>query len=167
MTSNISSDPLQICFCENGIPNCNVKEIDTVRGKKFTLMAVIVGQNNGVVPSSVRTSLDDDIHISVAQRIQDIGKECTPISYRLSSSKKATSLVLFPDGPCRDARISRRLVTVNFLPCPDGFTLDGSECVCEERLQKYTNSCNVDDNSITRASYTFWMGSVFENKTFI
>ena len=166
VTSNISSDPLQICFCENGIPNCNVKEIDTVRGKKFTLMAVIVGQNNGVVPSSVRTSLDDDIHISVAQRIQDIGKECTPISYRLSSSKKATSLILFPDGPCRDARISRRLVIVNFLPCPDGFTLDGSECVCEERLQKYTNSCNVDDNSIMRASNTFWMGSVFENKIF-
>ena len=66
VTSNISSDPLQVCFCESGIPYCNVKEIDTVRGKEFTLMAVIVGQNYGVVPSSVRTSLSSDIKISAA-----------------------------------------------------------------------------------------------------
>ena len=166
VTSNISSDPLQICFCENGIPYCNHKEINIVRGKEFTLMALIVGQNYGVVPSSVRTSLDNDIQISTTQRIQDVGKECTPISYRLSSSKNAITLVLFPDGPCRDARISRREIIINFLPCPDGFTLDGSECVCEERLRKYTTSCNVDDNSIQRASNTFWMGAVYENKTF-
>ena len=148
VTSNISSDPLQVCFCESGIPYCNVKEIDVVRGKEFTLMAVIVGQNYGVVPSSVRTSLSSDIKISAAQRIQATGKECTTIRYRLSSIKNTTHLVLFPDGPCKDTGISRRVVTINFLPCPDGFTLDGSECVCEKRLQMYTNSCNVDDNSI-------------------
>ena len=62
--------------------------------------------------------------------------------------------------------MSRRVVTINFLPCPDGFTLDGSECICEERLQKFTNSCNVDDNSIMRASNTFWIGSVYENGTY-
>jgi hypothetical protein len=169
VTSNISSDPLQVYFCENGILdlNCsNHKEIDIIRGKEFTLMALIVGQNYGIVPSSVRTSLNTDIEISAAQRIQATGKECTAIRYRLSSVKNTTHLVLFPDGPCRDVGISRRIVTINFLPCPDGFILDGSKCVCEERLQKYTNSCNVDDNSIMRASNTFWIGTVYENGTF-
>ena len=166
-TSNISSDPLQLCFCVNDTLKCSDLEIDTVRGKKFALMALIIGQNNGVVPSSVRTSLDNDIKISTTQRIQSTGKQCTPVTYRLSSNKNSTSLVLFPDGPCRDTGMSRREITVNFLPCPDGFTLDGSECVCEERLQRYTNSCSVDDISIRRDSNTFWMGAVYENKTFV
>ena len=165
-TSNISSDPLQICFCENDIPYCSHRVIDTVRGKEFTLMAMIIGQNSGIVPSSVRTSLDNDIKISATQRIQYTKKECIPITYRLSSNKNTIRFILFPDGPCRDTGISHREITVNFLPCPDGFTLDGSECVCDKRLQRYTNSCNVDDNSIERNSNTFWMGAVFENETF-
>ena len=165
-TSNISSDPLQICFCENGIPDCSDQERDTVRGKEFSLMALIVGQGGGIVPSSARTSLDNDIQISAAQRIQATGKECTPISYRLSSNKNTTTLVLFPDGPCRDTGISRREITINFLPCPDGFTLQGSECVCEQRLQKYTNSCSVDTSSIRRDKNSFWMGALYENGSF-
>ena len=166
ITSNISSDPLQLCFCVNNSIKCSKCEINIVRGKKFTLMALIFGQNNGVVPSSVRTSLDNDIQISAAQRMQDVGKECTPIVYNLSSSKNKTDLILFPDGPCRDTQKSRRIIAINFLPCPNGFTLDGSECVCELRLQKYTNSCNVDNNSIMRDSNTFWMGAVYENGTY-
>ena len=165
-TSNISSDPLQLCFCVNVTLKCSDLEIYTVRGKTFTLMALIIGQNSGVVPSSVRTSLDNNIKISDTQRIQSTGKQCTPVTYRLSSNKSTTKLVLFPDGPCRDTGISRRKITINFLPCPDGFTLEGSECVCEERLQRYTNSCSVDDSSIRRDSNTFWMGSVYDNGTF-
>ena len=125
-----------------------MRAVDTIRGKEFTLMALVVGQNSGVVPTSVRTSLDNDLQISATHRIQDIGKECGPITYCLSSTKSTTALVLFPDGPCRDTGMSRREITISFLPCPDGFTLEGSKCVSEERLQKYTNSCSVDDNSI-------------------
>ena len=166
ITSNISSNPLQICFCKNDIPHCSNIMIDAVRGKEYTLMVLIVGQNNGIVPSSVKTSLDNDIQICATQHIQKIEKECTPITYRLSSNKSTTSLILFPDGPCRDTGISRREITINFLPCPDAFTLDVSDCVCEKRLQRYTNSCNVDDNSIERNSNTFWMGAVYDNATF-
>ena len=166
ITSDISSDPLKVCYCVNTIPDCSDWTIDTLRGKEFTLMALVVGQNGGVIPSSVRTSLDNDIQIKAEQRIQATGKECTPITYRLSSKKNTTSLVLFPDGPCRDANRSRSEISINFLPCPVGFNLEGSECVCEERLRKYTNSCSVDDSSIRRDSNTFWMGAVYDNGTF-
>ena len=166
ITSNISSDPIQVCFCDNDVLNCSDVKMAAVRGKEFTLMVLIVGQNDGIIPSSVRTSLDNDIHISAAQRIQLTAKECKPLKYRLSSVKNTIELVLFPDGPCRDAGRSRRVISISFLPCPDGFTLEGSECVCEERLQRYTNSCNVDDNSIKRDSNTFWMGAIYENGTY-
>ena len=166
LTSDISSDPLQVCICTGDSLECQHQQLETVRGKEFILLAVIVGQNNGVVPSAVRTSLENNVQISATQRIQYTGKVCTPITYRLFN-ENSTTLVLFPDdGPCRDTTLSQRRVEIKFLPCPDGFTLDGFECVCEDRLQRYTSSCNVEDNSIQRYSNTFWMGTIFDNETF-
>ena len=165
-SSEISSDSLQLCFCRGTNLECENQEIKTIRGKEFTLMAVIVGQNKGIIPSAVRTSLDNSIQISASQRVQRTGKECTPTSYRLSSDQNTTTLSLFPDGPCRDITGSRRGIHVSFLPCPDAFVLDGSECVCEERLLKYTTNCSVDNDSIERGMSKFWMGAVYDNESF-
>lgn len=41
-----------------------------MRGKEFTLLTVIVGQNRGIVPSAVRTSLENNVQINATQRIQ-------------------------------------------------------------------------------------------------
>ena len=165
-TSEISSDPLQVCVCTGSSLECTDQVIDTVRGKEFSLLAVTVGQNKGIVPSFVRTSLTNDVQISASQRIQRTRKQCIQITYRLSTDKNTTTLILFPDGPCRDTINSRRKINVNFLPCPDGFTLHGSECVCEDRLQQYTTNCSIDDSSIVRSSNTFWMGTFYNNGTF-
>lgn len=51
-TSNISSDPLQICICENNEANATEidcdppsKSIKAIRGKEYTMLVVTVGQN--------------------------------------------------------------------------------------------------------------------------
>ena len=167
-SSEISSDPLHICFCNaNRSLQCEDQEIKLVRGEEFTLMAVIVGQSRGIIPSLVRTSLNTSIQISASQRVQPTGKECTPIIYRLSSNLNNTTLILFPDGPCRDIMRSQRQIHISFLPCPDAFILDGTECVCEDRLQKYTTNCSVDNDSIERGSSDkFWMGAIYENNSY-
>ena len=43
-----------------------------MRGKEFALLAVIVGQNRGIVPSAVRTSLENNVQINATQRIYTI-----------------------------------------------------------------------------------------------
>ena len=168
VTSYISSDPIQICRCdeENSFDCSSEIDIKTIRGKQFPLMVVTVGQNKGIVPSSVRTSLDNGVKISPSQRIQDTKKVCTRISYRLSSETDTAKLVLFPDGPCRDTGNARLKVNINFLPCPDGFALEGSDCVCDKRLQQYTTNCSVDHNYIVRDANTFWMGTLYDNGTY-
>ena len=163
VTSDISSDPLQVCICKGSNLECENQDVETIRGREFTLLAVVVGQNKGIVPSSIRTSLDDLVEISPMQRTQGTGKQCTNITYRLFTESDTTELVLFPDGPCRDSLMSCRKINVKFLPCPDGFTLDGSECICEDRLRKHTTNCSVDDNSIGRNSNAFWIGTVYSN----
>ena len=166
-TSVISSDPLKVCICNGDNIECAGIDMAVVRGRKFTLQAVIVGQNEGAVPSFVRTSLDNGVRIDTEQRIQPTGKECMPVTYRLFYSGNATVLTLFPDnGVCRGAEAFRTRIRVKFLPCPDGFYLNGSACVCEERLQQFTTNCDVEDESIERNSNSFWMGTVYNNGSY-
>ena len=166
--SNISSDPLQVCFCqESDHFICSNVNVNLVKGKEHAFKVVIVGQNHGIVPSSVRAAHENGIEISPTQVIQSTGNNCTEIKYRLLSETKTTILVLFPDdGPCRDSGAARREVKITFQPCPNGFSESGSECVCDERLEGYTTNCFVDNESIERSSNTFWMDIHNKNGTF-
>ena len=169
MTSNISSEPLRVYICNDTSQFMDSHEIEIVRGREITLSVKIVGQGNGTIPSLVRISLSNDVSIDAALRIQRTKKECTRVYYRLKSKNNATTFTLFPDeGPCRGIGISSASVSVTFLPCPDGFKLEGSECTCEERLQvpEYGVTCHVDNSTIFRRSNTFWMGTVYENDTY-
>ena len=66
-SSEISSDPLHICFFDaDRNLQCESQRIKLVRGEEFTLMAVIVGQARGIIPSLVRTSLSTSIQISAS-----------------------------------------------------------------------------------------------------
>ena len=167
LTSTIASDPLQVCFCDNGAPDCTIeRSVQTVTGRAFSLSLVTVGQGNFTVPSSVRVSLDGRFRLDPAQNIQETRKTCANVTYALYSNELALPFVLYPDGPCRDIGIARREVQVTFLPCPDGFMLSGVECVCEERLQPYTTNCNVNDSSIERKENNFWMKALYSNGTY-
>ena len=102
ITSNISSEPLRVYICDNDSNLMDSASLSIVRATEANLSVLIVGQDRGSVPSSVRISLNNDVSIDAARRIQDTGKTCTPVSYRLASENDTTSFTLFPDdGPCR------------------------------------------------------------------
>ena len=166
-TSNVSSDTLQVCICEKYGLVCNHTEIETVTGSEFTLQAVIVGQGLGAVPSNVRISLDNDAQLgSPGQRIQPTGKTCTNITYSLLAEKNTTVVTLFPNnGPCSNYGIGRTSINVTFLPCPNGFTKTGSECVCDKRLQRFNALCHVNNKIIqwTSTSNHFWVGALYDS----
>ena len=164
---SVSSDPFRVCFCTNGIPNCTLNmSVQTVTGREFIFSAIAVGQGNFIVPSSIRVDLDTNVRLDPVQNIQQTGQTCTDIRYRLHSAEDSVSLVLYPDGPCRDIGIARREVKVTLLPCPEGFMKSGSECVCEERLQAYTTDCSIDDSSIGRSHNNFWVEALYSNQSY-
>ena len=162
-----SSDSLRVCICEdNGDFLCYRKTIETVTGKEITLKAVIADQDNRSVPMSVRIYLDNDVQlINATQRVQKTGKSCTELNYRLFSETDSSSVTLVPD--CRGIGIDDLYVRVIFHPCPDACIREKSKCVCEHRLQQFNVTCNVDSNSIEKTSNSFWMGIMFDNKTYI
>lgn len=168
--SHITSDPFRVCFCNSyRIPDCSVDmSVNAVRGRPFNLSVVTVGQGNyNTVPSSVHISLDTTTQFPPDQSIQATKNSCSNITYKLFTPNNFTTLVLYPDGPCRDVGIAHCEVKVTFLPCPDGFMLAGSECICEDRLQKYTTgNCTVERSLIERDGNTFWIGALYSNDSF-
>ena len=166
-SSVISSEPFRVCFCNHDkVPDCEMNTtVDTIRGKQFTLSAVTVGQGNFTVPSSIKVDfgISTSTMLSRFQKVQDTGNTCTNISYRLFSAESSITMILFPDGPCRDIGIARRVVNVTFLPCPDGFTHADTECVCDERLGAFNTSCNVDSGKIRRSGNNFWVMAIYDN----
>ena len=167
-TSSIASAPIRVCFCDDGVPNCNkTMDVSIVPGKLFTMSAISVGQALGPVPSSITTDIDSNVEINASQRTQKTGKTCTDIQYRLFTAKQNRTLVLYPDGPCRDTGIARTKVRITLLPCPNGFTKSGSgtECVCEERLAQMNATCDIDDETI-ELSGQIWMKAVYKNDTY-
>ena len=126
MSSAISSELFRVCFCDHsGVPNCeNNVTVDIIRGKRFTLSAVTVGQGNFTVSSLIKADFGNSYTsttLSQLQRVQDTVNTCTDISYGLFAAEDPVTMILFPDGPCRDTGFVCREVRVIFLPCPDGF----------------------------------------------
>ena len=163
--NSISSDPLQVCMCEDGIANCSsLKFIRRVYpGELFHFPVVATGQRDGLVPAVVRaffTETAGNTSLAQFQDTQNVRAECTDVYYHMRSSvvNKTATLVLYADGPCgTDGNVLN--FSLRFLPCPPGFSLNSSEmiCGCEPKLQKYTITCNITAGTLTREG-EFWVG---------
>ena len=164
-TSNICSDPFQVCLCENSLPNCSeskyVVPYPVYPGDTFHLSVVVVGQRDGIISNAVRIFSNQPLRILDSQYLQGVNNNCTSLSYTVFSLSQYNTIELHADGsPCfsDDLKVSVNLSRI----CPPGFNISESakSCVCEQRLLQYSGAhqCNIT-NGITRdASRQFWVG---------
>ena len=163
--NSISADPLQVCMCKDGIADCSIIEliVQVYPGELLHIPVVATGQRDGVVPAVVQAVFaesDGSTSLAQFQDTQNLKAECTDLYYQIRSSgvNKTAMLVLYADGPCgTDGNVLK--ISLQFLPCPPGFSLNSSEmmCGCEPRLQKYTTRCNITERTLTREG-EFWVG---------
>lgn len=171
--SYISSDPLRVCFCNNGTADCLEEEVRTVytrRGKLFALSVITVGQRDFPVPSIVRAYIkDNDDFTELTPQGYQIDRVCTDIGFRLLTGDVNKTVVLYPDGPCGNTINTRRKVHVILLPCPPGFDLRGQECVCESRILNLDeeNECDIDTGLLRRPGNTWMRPSFDDNGTYL
>lgn len=167
--SAIGSEPLQICFCENGVSDCNIqKSVRVARGETFTLSAVTYGQAMGAVPSRIKTDVNSSVvEIEPMRRPQKTERSCTDLPYQILTRKDFVTVVLYPDGPCRDTGIARKIVQVELIQCPDGFELSRGQtrCVCEDRLMLLNATCYLDERSI-EVKGGVWLQPIYQNGSY-
>ena len=178
-TSNISSNPFHICQCEKNLPNCSKSIYDVPRtvypGETFQVSVVAVGQRNGTVPTGVRSAPFNSVpkdkgDLLPSQYIQQVNNMCTKLNYTVFSLSQSMLIKLRPDNSFYVQSFQcftheyQLTIRVNLTQtCPPGFNVSELEksCVCEPRLAKYTQKCNITNSSgyITRDSgREFWVG---------
>ena len=174
-SQDISSDPLYICSCEGGEPNCSASSIakSVYPGGTIEVAIIAYGQRSGPTPAVIEMiTPGNELTIKETEKTQHITKRCTSLDYtvqtRIEGSDYEITLYV---GPCaaKERTVSSRptnviMVLVNISECPPGFELSGYEplCKCAQRLERYTNTCRIADRKIERTN-EFWVGYAPDN----
>ena len=163
--SVLSSTPFKVCRCENDKPQCNyfINETYLYPGQTFSITLVAVGQRNGTAPSVIQATFTNQAVGAIAsfgtfQTYQTIESSCTTLNYAVFSLNTTVSIALYTNGPCSTLNDPLQ-IHATILDCPNGFTLSPltAGCICDHRIQNYTDNCNITAQTILRQE-DFWIG---------
>lgn len=157
-SSNISSPPVHVCMCANNTPLCETTSHDVYvyPGETFVINLAAVGQRNGTVPANFIS----ESGVVFGDNLQVRGCSDRHFTVFTAMEQSSQKVKLYPQGPCSNMEGSLELM-VHFSDCPHGFVLSKltKSCICADRLQKYTNHCNITSQMIQRSvSDNFWVG---------
>ena len=172
-TNFISSLPVRVCFCIQNSPNCTYElpTLSKYRGQMINFSVVVVDQVETPLPSVIRAQFPKhskgELGEGSGEYLQTLPANCSQLTFHVfSPDDNETIEVYSDDGPHRDLGISKLTVTVNLLPCPLGFQFSeqNTSCVCHKLLQQFTNSCDINSQSIQREG-NYWFR--YENTSFV
>lgn len=172
----ISSNPVSICFCNTDDPathNCAIKShsINVMKGQMFNVSVVAVDHINQTISKiSIYASLRyADSGMGEGQMIQTTTESCTTLNFNIYSKNSTESLILYPEGPCKNATRSQKTINIAFLKCrcsigfsPNVSMTSSCSCVCDPKLQQYIINCNTSTHSLKRDG-NFWITYIFRN----
>ena len=178
-SQDISSDPLYICSCEGGEPDCSASSItrSLYPGGTIEVAIIAYGQRNGPTPAVVHViTPGDEIRVKETENTRNISKGCTSLNYTvqtLTITEGTNYEMSLHVGPCppKERTVSSgptNVITVHtlILDCPPGFELTEIEpwpvCNCAQRLKRFTKTCRIADRDIYRES-GFWVGYTPDN----
>ena len=149
---SISSYPLQLCPCIDGLQNCSKKVWDTVKirsGNTLTMSLIAVDQVYRPVNATIQGYLYSTESDLTRGQVTSISDTCTDISFQIISSHETERLTLYAsNGPCNDAELSTLKVNITIEPCtcPIGFERSRirssfCSCTCHSDLSPYVTEC--------------------------
>ena len=165
----ISSDPLHICTCKDGLTNCtgSYHPEPVYPGGTVEVPVIALGQRNGTTTVVIQVIDNSNTRLSNLEYSQNINSSCNTLKYTIHSRAIGTNqeITLYAQGPCSPNTLT---VIVTIQNCPPGFQLlmDQPICVCDERLQQFTNTCLVDNTTVLREhNAEFWVGYDSSNES--
>ena len=170
--SSISSDPTQICFCSRYDRNCSVtiQPKSIYPGQDIEVSVIAVDQSGVAIPTLVHVNVRSGKDHNVTEKIitYETGSSCTNRNYSAPPTNIFNQLELYPNN--RSGSTVQLIVNITFENCPIGFEQSNfsGECICDHRLWQFTNTCDIDTQSILRpggAIRSFWLGVALNNGT--
>ena len=168
---SIASNPVRVCSCENNFPDCSsdVEPIRVKKGHTFYVSIIAVDQIGNPKSSTFQSYLlSTEGRLSEQPKPDNSNSSCHTLSFSISSPNNISeTLIIYANGPCNDAVLSRLEVEVEFLPChcPVGFmSADNDEiceCFCDSMLEEHTTSCNSTTETFVKSDNS-WIGFINE-----
>ena len=165
-----SADTKRISFCPNYKPNVIVK----YPGQQFKIALIAYASSDcsqklqchtrTKVFSRINDPNDSNMIKLIPVNNRSITNNCTNIYYYLTATtvtnqSKLVSFNLYHDNPCGIR--SDQLVSLSFRirSCPLGFQLSNKQkvCVCDKRIQRFADKCDINSSSIQREKNSFWV----------
>ena len=170
---SISSQPVRVCFCNSEHePDCSYQlpTITVKKGEAFSVSVVAVNQVNITLIANISSSVSlSDGGFGEGQQVQNVGRNCTNLTYNVYSPHNSETIDLFADGPCGRAAFSTSHIIIQFTDCtcPVGFQpLSNSksstrcECVCDSRLSPFIIHCDYATSSVIRVGTNSWISYI-------
>ena len=166
--SVISSDPRGVCFCNDSVPDCRLKNLtmNAIPGGSIGFSVIVIGQQNnattGIVSISSYSGIRSNHDISSAM--------CTDLSYEIavedSSNNSVTVNVTLSDFETNFFQ-SPLTIHVDIQPCLHGTYLSPQShvCECEDSIKAATTNCDGVNATVTKEG-TSWIGE-FQNCTIV
>ena len=178
---DVASDPIRVCLCTNGFPNCSIIEHRMeIFGHAFNLSMVAVGQRHTPVIEFVEARLYNASQassrrmINMKQKVQIVQRTCTTLRYTIIQPNTKEIMNVFPlskdysprfdskqlhTHPDYDLLFQQLSVKVTIKPCPLGFKLHNTNgnCVCRQSLMSIGLQCHLDVYRISRSGQQ-WVG---------
>ena len=168
----ISSDPLKICTCSDGVTNCtgSYHPEPVYPGGTLKVPVIALGQRNGTTIAVIQVTDTSKTRLNSLEYFQNIDNSCSTLKYTIQSRSVGTTqeMTLYAQGPCSPTQTNTLTVIVKIKNCPPGFQLsmDQPICICAERLQHFTNTCLVDNATVLRErNAQFWVGYDSSNES--
>ena len=169
---SVSSRPVRVCFCRSNQSDCDYQpsQVNVTKGQEFVLELVAVDQVNNTLAASINAlTSSPKSRLGLGQQSQQALNVCTNVTYEVFSNNPSEELILYADGPCRNANLSSRSVHIHFLPCQcqAGFMVameskSACECICDEQLEPYLKKCNSSTSFLFRNTHA-WINVVSNN----
>ena len=166
----ISSDP-KLCFCTGGgSRKCKEEEhVSAFPGQKVNVSVIAVDQTGTPIPTAIHADLiSDEKHNSKVCEafLQEREGLCTNRSYTITSPNTTSKLLLYPTTVSGNP--TPAVLHITFQSCPLGFEQSNftNKCICDRRLQMFTNTCNIDSQTLLRTGeMSFWVNVSYDNDT--
>ena len=109
------------------------------------------------------------------QKTQSVGRTCTNLTYTIKSSHQIEQMILTVEKlPATQYNLQYTArnklplslkdlhLNIHLIPCPMGFVLNNSLCICHPQLKKYGMNCSIDTQKVNR-KVSVWINVTFTN----
>ena len=160
--SVVSSDPIQVCFCESNMPNCSITNVSILitPGFDINVSLATVGILDGLTQGVLKLNSSDNSSI-VQYHNNKLNATCTNVTFTLrinpSLNKTQISATLNRSmiKPLHDTYAKVLEVTIE--SCPIGSQLVNGICICRPELYSGSKTCDIKTQIITRDG-DMWIG---------